>query len=149
MAKKKTVKTDPKMWKALEKTAETFRTIFITQKMRVGLNNYRAHGASTQVDFLADFVLMIRKLYPLAESRRSFWMWLFSKPITVDGKEFKRGSEAFAVRVGSEIIKRHLVPSEYFRTVIRTKSTDFSKSHDDTISKLESVVSRYNRLRAA
>lgn len=147
MAKKKIKKTDPKQWRALEKTSETFRQIFITQKMKQGLNNYRAHGASTQVDFLADFELAIRKCYPEPKGRRAFWMWLFAPKKKVEDKEFKVGTEQFAVRVGGEIIKRHLVPSEYFRTVIRSSPRDKSAVRDDTLPKLESIVARYNRLR--
>ncbi len=144
--KKKTVKTDPKMWRALEKACEIFRSIWVTQRMRKGLSNYRTHNASTKVDYLIDFELMIRKLYPEPQGRASFWRYIWSKPIQgEDGKVYKQGSEAFAVRVGSECIQRHIGP-EYFRHVIRTGAKDKSAVKDD-LQKLEGIVQRYNRLR--
>jgi len=144
---KKVKKTDPKMWRALEKAVEAFRTIWIRQKMRDHLNNYRAHGATTQIDFLADFELMIRKLYPEPKGRAAFWMYLWSQPKKgEDGKEYKIGSEQFAVRVGNEIIKRHLIPSEYFRSIKRA-SGDKSAVRDDTLPRLESICARYERLK--
>ena len=148
MKKQREVKGATANWKALESASECFRQIWVRQKLRSPLSNCRSkrgmpNAGSSQIDFLADYIIAVRTTYTPAQ-RTFFWQWLWS-PVTTNG--YKPGTERWAQRLGGAIVSRGLIPSEYFRGVIRTGKDDHSPLIGD-FPRMTAIQAKYDYLRA-
>jgi len=104
------------------------------------------NAGSSQVDYLADYLIAVRTTYT-PEQRTFFWQWLWS-PVTPDG--YKPGTERWAQRLGGVIVNRGLIPSEYFRNIVRAGKDDRSPliGNFPRMTAIPAIQAKYDYLRA-
>jgi hypothetical protein len=151
MAKKKTKQARTVDYINLERVVDTFTEIYARSRARAPISLSRrsrglANGsAPSAIDFLVDVQIAVRRKLKDAESRRAFWRYCFSAPTKgEDGVSRKIGTECWAVRFATET--QNLIPSQYFRAVVREGSKDTSPLCGD-IPRLGDIRKKYERLR--
>jgi hypothetical protein len=148
---KKTKAPQAANYTALEKIVEAYVDIYTRLRRRAPMPLARqtkglANGsAPTQIDFKCELELLVRRTIKDSESRKAFWRFVFS-PLKKDseGVERKMQVETWASRFGD---LRSLIPSTYFRAVLRDGAKDTSPICSDNLPRMDAIRKKYERLR--
>jgi hypothetical protein len=151
MAKKKMKVARTVDYTNLERVVECFVDIYTRSRARApiaiarrtrGLDN---GSLPSQVDFLVDVQIAVRRKLKDAASRAAFWNYVFAAAKKgEDGIERRIGTECWAVRFAAET--KNLIPSIYFRAVVREGAKDTSPLCND-IPRLGDIRKKYEKLR--
>lgn len=136
----------------LESVVDTFIEIYARLRAKAPIAMARrsrglANGsAPSQIDYLADIQIAVRRKLKDAASRRAFWAYCFAATKKgEDGIERRIGTECWAVRFAAET--KNLIPSIYFKPVIREGAKDTSPLCNDKLPRMDDIKKKYERLR--
>jgi hypothetical protein len=136
----------------LEKVVDCFREIYARLRAKAPIAMARRTrgcdngSAPSAIDFIADVQIAVRRKLKEASSRRAFYAYCFA-PLKKgeDGIERRIGTESWAVKFAADT--KNLIPSIYFRAVVREGAKDKSPLCNDKPERMGDIRKKYERLR--